>query len=850
MEKLKIYPQLKIGKFWHPIHDIKRYSQKMKIFEGNIKEITKELETDKGYCEITQEKHIIYGDLDGFEEEFDNFSKQFIKFMKLRYNIIISKDDFAYTKNNNKKDKKNNTINSYHFSIPKYNLSRIKLLEIMQNFINDNDNNIKLFEKSLDVSIYKCKNRLFRLPNQSKPEMLISNLDTRHIIQRGEMKNFVVNYIPKYSTDICDVDYIGTKREINKIKKIITIKEEEEKIIKEDKKKNTEKDNEKIFEISNINKITDEQQNILSIIEEEIYYELLDNICEKQDYDTWIKYGFAFYNRYGDYGFKFFKYISNKSQDSDTDEELIKKYNTMKNKDKKNKITIATLWNILKKKDEKKFKNLLKKQNTIIDLSCFQMCKFIKSLYPNNFISKRQGESDDYLLYYYNGKIWTLENSLIINLFHYEIIPLIKEIINNFFFDKKNIKKLDKIKTVGYERDLIITMKHDFIDENIKFDEKNLYAFKNKVFDCDTKTLRDFKYDDYITKNTGYDYIEPSQKNYDELIDFIKKIVSDKDERYLLQSIYGSIIENMNKCYFICMTGQGSNGKSSINKLAMISVGNKYSYVASNNLIVDTKVQEGANQSLSNCHLKRLVLIQELSAKLEISNSKIKEITGNRYFNARSLHEKNCQKISSMTLLIESNILPKLNTTVTLSEERRMINFCFRNTFTTNKKLVNNINIFQADKYYESDDFYENHKCSFFKFMMEGYKNFCNDGKNLKMTPKMQKETFDYLNGNSKIYLFMDEFYDYTSNKDDYVTINDMYNLYCSSKYYLGLNNDMKSFYSKNKFIEEIKTNNQIQQNFVDRKQINKKRISNIMVCYKLKKEEENEECENDYNDE
>lgn len=110
----------------------------------------------------------------------------------------------------------------------------------------------------------------------------------------------------------------------------------------------------------------------------------------------------AIKSRYGDYGFVLFKYFSFKARNHDSEDELRVKYNTFNYNTTDKKISIATLYYYAKEDNEKKFIELVKKNNFFkeFDISLVTIIKYIKMLKPNDFIWKHD------CLYCYNGKYW------------------------------------------------------------------------------------------------------------------------------------------------------------------------------------------------------------------------------------------------------------------------------------------------------------------------------------------------------------------------------------------------------------------------------------------------------------
>ena len=157
-------------------------NDKCKKFEGILEEVCKELELKKGYNMRLREndKVILFGDLDGYKKDIKIFMNEIKEYLSEKGLEINLEEDFYFTENNGyEKEGK-----SYHYSIPKYNGNIKNIKKLVSEF-----KRINKYENEIDTSIY-C-DRWWRLPNQKKN----NKKGTEHIIQKGEMKDFIVTYI-------------------------------------------------------------------------------------------------------------------------------------------------------------------------------------------------------------------------------------------------------------------------------------------------------------------------------------------------------------------------------------------------------------------------------------------------------------------------------------------------------------------------------------------------------------------------------------------------------------------------------------------------------------------------------
>jgi hypothetical protein len=216
--------------------------------------------------------------------------------MEIKYNIKFT--HYSYTKNDDK-------YGSYHLSIPEWNASTEKLKEIFQNFYNETKNNDDFNYvdndgkkiKSIDTTIYS--DHWFRCPNQTKGN------DNRgiHIIKKGELKDFIIDFIDEDSKNIDDIKYIE-----NDVKK--DEQTYEKNIVKKSILKNLEEKKEEnvIDDVEQINFKIEIITELINLLNNE-YYEPYDNwrnvgmILKK----TTHKYNYDFF-----YLFEIFSKKSNK----------------------------------------------------------------------------------------------------------------------------------------------------------------------------------------------------------------------------------------------------------------------------------------------------------------------------------------------------------------------------------------------------------------------------------------------------------------------------------------------------------------------------------------------------------
>jgi phage/plasmid-associated DNA primase len=113
------------------------------------------------------------------------------------------------------------------------------------------------------------------------------------------------------------------------------------------------------------------------------------------------------------------------------------------------------------------------------------------------------------------------------------------------------------------------------------------------VYDLKTHQFRDYRYDDYISLTTGYDWIEPSQEDVDFLISIYKMIQPIPENLECLLRTFSTCLEGRVLLYFIILNGRGQNGKTLMTKLMLCALGNLG--MTGNNYLLTEPRKTGAN---------------------------------------------------------------------------------------------------------------------------------------------------------------------------------------------------------------------------------------------------------------
>lgn len=767
------------------------FIKKNSIIYKSIEELCDELKNDNYYHFRVHKKkdYIIFGDLDNFQQGIDKFKEIFIYFLKNKYNIDIENNDIKYTINNKK-------YYSFHYSIPKIYATLEKIKEIHNNLLKIHKDVFifqgeKKIEKCVDTTIYS--EHWYRCPNQSKGNIPDISKNNKHLIISGEMKDFIIYYIPENSQNINEYKFI---EEIIQIEQ----KTENKVIFKETNNQNNQ--------LSVYNNTT-ELSSILN--QTNIYKKMFDECYRKERfevYEYWISIGMAIKNTFlnEEEAFDLFNYYSAKGSNYEGYEKTKYKYTTFIKKNNDNGYTVATIYFYAIEDNKPKFIEIMNKNKFELEQTDF--CKYLKIIAGYKFIYKKYG--DNYKLYCYNGTYWECDDIILRRCLSTELYDFLKTILIEVYWnhrDFNNLKsKIQKLKTLSFKKEIVETYKEFGTNNNIKFDNNwNLFGFTNIVYDLEKGEFREYKYNDYVSITSGYDWREPTQEEIENVENLIISIMPIKEERELLLQILCTGLDG--KCLekFVIFNGGGGNGKGVIDDLMLIALGN-YGMLGNNGILFECS-KTGSNPEKANIHKKRYVVFREPPEKNKFENSIIKELTGGGTFSARTHHEKTSEKELNLTMVVECNKRPLFSEEPKDSETRRIVDIIFRSTFTSDESAVDEEKfIFIANSDYKSKNFQEKHKFALLKILFDTYKTYLKNKSILQIPPSIKERTQQYLELSCYILPWFKENYEKTSDKE-FIKIKDIYENFLTSNFFNNLSKPEKRKYNKTFFNEYFETN-------------------------------------------
>jgi phage/plasmid-associated DNA primase len=304
-------------------------------------------------------------------------------------------------------------------------------------------------------------------------------------------------------------------------------------------------------------------------------------------------------------------------------------------------------------------------------------------------------------------------------------------ILVELYFDNASFNKtktqLKRLKNAGFKKDIVETYKEVNCSKTLKFDNNPyLLGFENMVYDLEIDEFREYKYSDYVSITTGYDWRVPTKSELDLMNKLIVEIMPIEEEREFYLQILSSCLDGNCLEHFIIFNGCGRNGKGMIDDMLLIALGN-YAMIGNNSILFEAS-KTGSNPEKANMHKKRLVLFREPPENKKFQNSIVKELTGGGTFCARGHHETLAKKELNLTMIIECNKKPLFAEEPTNADVGRIFDVYFRSTYTNDDLLIDHDKyIYEANIEYKTSKFQEKHKFALLQILMDAHKRYKNN---------------------------------------------------------------------------------------------------------------------------
>jgi len=364
---------------------------------------------------------------------------------------------------------------------------------------------------------------------------------------------------------------------------------------------------------------------------------------------------------------------------------------------------------------------------------------------------------------------------------HYEdMIDRLQTYIN---FDVKrylgNVSTRDRL-----VKDICRVINRDWIN----FDSnENLLGFLNRIYDLKRGEWVKPHYTQYVSMTTGWNWVNGYSSKYrNKMTEMLEQILPDPELRkhyltILSTGLFGRTIQK-----FFVAKGVGGNGKSVLDSMVLQTIGD-YGYKLTSEAVRNS-IKEGANPTIANLNNKRFVLVQEPDKRFKVNTSTIKELTGDKELNCRTLYSTDTVTRLKLTLVMECNDLPQLDESgdamarrIDVSPfESRFMTYDRYNELTEEELATGKYHL--ANPIYESNEFVETHKQALMEILLEHFKFFKNDGYIIKPPSAVVNEAKEYLK-------YSDDFYGWFSDRFEkkegaIVPFKTIWNIFSSSEYF------------------------------------------------------------------
>lgn len=266
-------------------------------------------------------------------------------------------------------------------------------------------------------------------------------------------------------------------------------------------------------------------------------------------------------------------------------------------------------------------------------------------------------------------------------------------------------------------------------DPDVRFDNNpHLLGFENGLVELPTKTLRAYKYDDYITLTTGYKYVKPplNPELVKKITDFFTSIQPDPNHCKLLYQVLASALDGNNYQKFWFYNGRGGNGKGVISRIMRAILGDNFCYSPKEELLKEVGRNNGASPDIADLQYKRYIIFTELGGTIKLTS--FRRLTGGDQLTGRQLFQGNNHFYLHATLVGEFNNPPDFDAKAMDADYRRTIDFGFKINYTDDPdkidKTINGVSYLKADPYYSSPEFINEASPYLLDLLLDKYKEF------------------------------------------------------------------------------------------------------------------------------
>ena len=284
-----------------------------------------------------------------------------------------------------------------------------------------------------------------------------------------------------------------------------------------------------------------------------------------------------------------------------------------------------------------------------------------------------------------------------------------------------------------------------------------LLGFNNGVYDLDLDLFRSYKFDDYITLSTGYDYekvdygiengedyLEKENGEYiyefdeeqektwrrnrelkEELINIINDIHPDLEVQQLYLQVLASGLDGRAYQKLFLFNGQGGNGKGLTGALMDKTLGDYY-HQPGNGIIKDVEKANVPSPDMINLKNKRYINFKEVQGAVRVAM--LRNLTGGGKFSGRYLNQNPQDFYMTATFVMEFNSSPDLDGKPQQADRRRLVDMLFNTNFTDDETKINKeiggVLYKKSNEYYTTQEFIKNIRPIFLDLLLGVYRHF------------------------------------------------------------------------------------------------------------------------------
>lgn len=331
--------------------------------------------------------------------------------------------------------------------------------------------------------------------------------------------------------------------------------------------------------------------------EYEIFIKLFNYCFTQSEFDKeLVLVGTVLKNVFGNEPFPLFKYIYNKSKNSynESAEQLFESFVD------DNNISSKIIYDIAKNANVKQFELIIIEHftftNSMIALKIYELSK-------SKFICKCL--DGKYILYYltkYNT--WEQADSFLKKIIKDNLYCYYRDILTSFRWSNNKAKHqifklLNRLLDLKNYRDIFqLIIDASYNNKTIGFDSnKKLFCFNNVAYDFTIQQFRPYIPEDYVINHCGYDWVEPTFEQINDVSTILKLVIDDDSKLVLLKKLFMSclvgacpisilIFKNYNKhccllndLFLACLGNFGCIVSSNISSNKICSTLNNMKYI-------------------------------------------------------------------------------------------------------------------------------------------------------------------------------------------------------------------------------------------------------------------------------